>query len=102
MERLCQFIYLPKQEEALQYLTDLVQELTERFHDYRLPIESVLKFVEARERSADADFYVSSRERTADAYGPIRTPNQFEVPKTTTAVEFIDRRLGPWFSSEVR
>ena len=73
-ERLKTYLRLPSVEQARTYLTTLATELTTRFHDYRFPIEAVLKYVTAMEQSSSVEFRSLKVTDTADQYGPLRTP----------------------------
>jgi exodeoxyribonuclease V gamma subunit len=101
-ERLCQSIKLPSPDQATDYLSHIAAELTGRFHDYRLSIEAVFKFVNATESSSTAVFRPLTVTETSDQYGPIRTPDQFEAPSPEAVMDMIDQRFGPWFNAERR
>ncbi|MGB0648119.1 MAG: hypothetical protein ACPGQS_13130, partial [Bradymonadia bacterium] len=101
-ERLKTYLRLPSPEQARTYLTTLATELTTRFHDYRLPIEAVLKYVNTIEQSSSAEFKPLKVTDTADQYGPLRTPGEFSAPLPDEVESYIRERFGPWFGSEVR
>ena len=97
-DRLCRRYYTPTPAQAREYLKMLVTELTQGFHAYRLPIRAVLRWREAliRDPSARLQIRPDDPER-----GPIVDLRSFPPPPPAVAVDIVQRRLGPWFNSEV-
>jgi exodeoxyribonuclease V gamma subunit len=90
--------YTPNPAQARDYLKTLITELTQGFHAYRLPIRAVLRWRDALARDAAAPLSIRPDDPER---GPIKELRAFPPPPPAVAVEMVQRRLGPWFNSEV-
>ena len=90
--------YTPNPSQARDYLKTLITELTQGFHAYRLPIRAVLRWRDALARDAAAPLSIRPDDPER---GPIKELRAFPPPPPAVAVEMVQRRLGPWFNSEV-
>lgn len=95
--RLAQHYFVPPPQVARDYFTAVVAELLEGRHDYRLPIEAVLRWKNDRARNPNARLWWPARDRTSDRYGPVRDPDELPVPDDREANAMVDRRYGIWF-----
>ncbi|MCA9543652.1 MAG: exodeoxyribonuclease V subunit gamma, partial [Myxococcales bacterium] len=93
---------VPPPHLARQWLTDVVQDLLYEPHDYRLPIEVVLRWRADRdERGPGARPFMPRSDRNSSKYGPVRDPERFDLPDLDRAEAIVHRRLWPWFASEI-
>lgn len=90
--------YTPTPQQARDYLTSLVSELTQGFHAYRLPIRSVLKWRDQLANHSAAILKISPEDPER---GPVTNLRGFPSPPPAIALEMVQRRLGPWLNSEV-
>ena len=90
--------YTPTPVQAREYLSNLVTDLTQGFHPYRLPIRSVLKWKDQLIKNPSASLRIRPEDPER---GPVQNLRSFPTPPPAVAVEMVQRRLGPWFSSEV-
>ncbi len=95
--RLERFYFVPPTRVALEWLTTVVAELLDARHDYRLPIEAVMRWRDDRSRNPEARLWWPPRDRTADRFGPVRDPDSLPVPDDREASAMVDRRFGLWF-----
>lgn len=95
--RLERWYFVPPPQVARDWLRTVVGELIDRKHDYRLPIEVVLRWRDDRLRDPDARLRWPHRERTSDGFGPVRDPDRLPVPDEREADAMVDRRYGIWF-----
>lgn len=95
--RLAHHYFVPPPQVARGWLTTVVAELLENRHDYRLPIEAVLRWKNDRLHNPQARLWWPPRDRTSDLYGPIRDPDDLPVPDDREANAMVDRRYGIWF-----
>lgn len=95
--RLVSHYFVPPPQVARGWLTSVVAELLEGRHDYRLPIEAVLRWKNDRLQNPQARLWWPPRDRTSDLFGPIRDADDLPVPDDREASAMVDRRYGMWF-----
>lgn len=83
---------------AQRWLTEVLGELLQGFHAYRLPIKSVLHWREQLSRDPHAQLRVRPDE---EERGPLSDLERFPTPPPSIALDMVRRRLGPWFQSEL-
>lgn len=94
-----QRVYLtPTPVQALDWLSDVIGELLQGFHAYQLPIKSVLRWRDQLDRDQNAPFFVKESEQNR---GPIQQIERFPTPPPLLALDFVKRRFGPWFQSQI-
>lgn len=98
LERLHRRYATPTAPQARAWLTEVLGELLQGFHAYRLPIRSVLQWREHLARDPQAPLRLHSDE---DERGPLRDVERFPLPPPAVALDMVRRRLGPWFQSEI-
>ena len=98
LSRLQRAYETPTPAQATAWLTEVIGELLQGFHAYQLPIKAVLRWRDQLDRDHSAPFSVKPNER---GYGPIKQLERFPPPPPMIAREFVQRRFGPWFQSQV-
>ncbi len=93
---------VPPDHLARQWMTDVVHDLLYEPHDYRLPIEVVLRWrADRAERGPQARPFMPKTDKNASLHGPVRDVQRFDLPDLARAEQIVQRRLWPWFASEI-
>jgi len=98
LSRLQRAYVTPTPAEARRWLSEVITELLSGFHAYQLPIKSVLRWRDRLDHDHQAPFNVRPNEL---GRGPIMGLERFPVPPQAIALDFVKRRFGPWFQSQV-
>ena len=80
-----------------QWLGLLVNQLTDGFHGYRLPIEVIVSWYRARLKDPNAAPQLPTYGRTSDDHGPIRDLSGFDLPTVERAEQIAETRFDLWF-----
>ena len=92
---------VPTGQACRRWLTDVLQDLLADVHEYRLPIQAVLRWKQARIDDRRARLRVGRSMDDADGWGPVRDPDRYKAPDEPVAEAMVLRRFGLWFRSEV-
>lgn len=92
---------VPPPDVAQAWLIRVVTDLLGEAHDYRLPVEVVVRWNRDLRFNSRARPTLAYGEVDSDQYGPIPDPRRFKLPDPAIAWRIVDRRLGIWFNAEV-
>jgi len=88
-------------EAARRYLGSLCGQLLDGVHPYLLPCEAVLAWHAKPEAASITDRIRKLRDGDSafsSSWGPVPHPERFPVPTEAAAVEWAERRFGPFFA----
>jgi exodeoxyribonuclease V gamma subunit len=101
LQRITRTYRVPTQDWALQWLTQIIEDLQSEFHPYRLPYEVVMNWYRARQENADAKPFLGPTQATRDDYGPIRNLSPFTLPDVERADAMVHSRFDLLFRMTV-